>query len=76
MIGSDRSVEACLIKGTNDLIHVEVSVTGNVACLLEVVVLTGSIVESQVSYVSEMNTALKYADHVRKIILKVCAVGT
>ena len=76
MVRTHRAVEADLIECANDLVHIEVTIAGDVACLLEIVVLTGSIIEAEVTYVCEVDSALQCTDHVRKVVLEVGTVRT
>ena len=71
VVGADGAGEADVVQCQHDLVHVKGAVAGQVGRLLKV----GGRVELQVPHMSEVDSALQGADHVRKIILQVGAVG-
>lgn len=46
VIRTNRSVKASLIKCADDLVHIEVAVLGNMACLLEIEIRLVCVVEA------------------------------
>ena len=71
MVGADRTCKMDIIKCLHNFIHIKASIGGKMCRFLKV---TGEVV-LQIADVGKVDASLKGADHSRKIIVRVGAIG-